>query len=458
MVLGGGDIGGYVDLGLPSGLLWCVHNVGGTNQEDYGYYFSWGNVDGHIKDSGYKFNSTDYNNTPGKSLTGNIPVDETYDIARKEMGSPWRLPTRLDFKELYNRTDSEWVADYNGTGVAGRKFMKKSDHSVFIFLPACGYYNSTTLNNEGTYGRYWSSGYNNSTAAYGMDFRNNTVSFEQYLSRYQGLSGRAVQKPTYSITITLIGDLVEGITVTLTDSDDVSHSGTTDANGVVQLSGVVSGSAKVSASGYQLTNSSITVNASSRSFTCGFAPLGVWAYYADGTFKSEAEADTDAIGVAVVTANCGFVIDKLATNNNRTIGYGGYNKNLSDIGVVITSDANTANLDFAGESNTTKIINALYGINDGNATGAAAAEACRAAFNGNGYMGSLGEWSEAYTNKSAVDSIMTKIGGTAIGTYSFWCSTLGDNNQKAWVKAWNNGNQSSTNRSNTSRVRAFKAL
>lgn len=79
----------------------------------------------------------------------------------------------------------------------------------------------------------------------------------------------------FSITITLTGDSVEGITVTVTDSDGISHSGTTDSNGVVQLTGVASGSAKVSASGYQLTNSSITVNASSKSFTCRLVPLGV---------------------------------------------------------------------------------------------------------------------------------------------------------------------------------------
>ena len=32
----------WVDLGLPSGLLWCSHNVGATNPEEYGDYYAWG--------------------------------------------------------------------------------------------------------------------------------------------------------------------------------------------------------------------------------------------------------------------------------------------------------------------------------------------------------------------------------------------------------------------------------
>jgi hypothetical protein len=37
----------YVDLGLPSGLLWATCNVGAKSPEEAGLYFSWGNVEGH---------------------------------------------------------------------------------------------------------------------------------------------------------------------------------------------------------------------------------------------------------------------------------------------------------------------------------------------------------------------------------------------------------------------------
>lgn len=188
-------------------------------------------------------------------------------------------------------------------------------------------------------------------------------------------------------------------------------------------------------------------------------PLGVWAYYADGSIRDYANADTNAIGVAVVTENCGFVIDKLATNGNNRIAYGGYNKDLSNIGVVVSSNVNTAITDFDGEDNTTKLINALDGYNDGYVTGAAAAEACRAAFGGNGYMGSLGEWNEAYANKSAVDSMMAKIGGTAILTNRVhWSSTLYNASSTSWNISWNDGYLNGNGRSYNALVRAFKAL
>ena len=187
------EVKDMVDLGLPSGVKWCNHNIGGTNPEDYGYYFSWGNVEGHAKGSGYNFNSSTYNSTPGHSLTGNIAVGDTYDIARNVMGSPWRLPTRVEFKELYDNTDSEWVSNYNNTGVAGRKFMKKSDHSVYIFFPACGFYNGTALSYEGTYGFYWSSTFYSSSDAYYLNFDSSNVYPEYFNLRYYGFSGRAVQ-------------------------------------------------------------------------------------------------------------------------------------------------------------------------------------------------------------------------------------------------------------------------
>lgn len=189
---GGGEVE-YVDLGLPSGLLWATCNIGADSPKEAGMYFSWGNVEGHAKGEGYNFNSSTYNSTPGHNLTVDIAVGDTYDIARNVMGSPWRLPTRVEFKELYDNTDSEWVSDYNGTGVAGLKFMKKSDHSVYIFFPACGYYNGTSLSNEGTGGRYWSSTYYSSNNAYCLSFSSSLVYPEYYnIYRYYGFSGRAV--------------------------------------------------------------------------------------------------------------------------------------------------------------------------------------------------------------------------------------------------------------------------
>ena len=194
--------GDYVDLGLPSGILWAKGNlVKDSNgnysigaETDWGTYVSWGNIDGHNEGEGYDFSSTNYSSTPGSSVSADIPsTDAAHDICFARLGSPWHLPTKEDFQELYNYTDSEWVADYNGTGVAGRKFMKKTNHSVYVFFPASGYYGGTSLSLRGRGGSYWSSSFNSATSAYRLYFNSSSVYPQDYFNRHLGFTVRPVQ-------------------------------------------------------------------------------------------------------------------------------------------------------------------------------------------------------------------------------------------------------------------------
>jgi uncharacterized protein (TIGR02145 family) len=193
---------GFVDLGLPSGKKWAIGNLVKDSQgnysigeeTDWGTYVSWGNIIGHNEGEGYDFSDANYNSTPGHSVAANIPSnDAAHDIALATLGSPWHLPTKDDFQELYDNTDSEWVADYNGTGVAGRKFMKKSDHSVYVFFPASGYYNGTSLSNRGTNGFYWSSSFYSATYACRLYFYSSSVYPQNYSYRRYGFTVRPVQ-------------------------------------------------------------------------------------------------------------------------------------------------------------------------------------------------------------------------------------------------------------------------
>jgi uncharacterized protein (TIGR02145 family) len=193
---------GFVDLGLPSGLKWAQGNLVKDSQgnysigaeTDWGTYVSWGNIIGHNEGEGYDFSDANYNSTPGHSVAANIPSnDAAHDIALATLGSPWHLPTKEDFQELYDNTDSEWVADYNGTGVAGRKFMKKSDHSVYVFFPASGGYNGTSLNGRGTNGYYWSSSFYSTTYAYDLNFNSSSVNPQNDNGRRFGFTVRPVQ-------------------------------------------------------------------------------------------------------------------------------------------------------------------------------------------------------------------------------------------------------------------------
>ena len=180
---------GFVDLALPSGLLWCEHNVGASTPYEHGLYFSWGNVTGHAEGSGYDFSNAVYAETDGAALTGNIPTNNTYDMARHNMGSPCRLPTVGEFRELHNNCDSEWTDE---DGVAGRRWTSRINGNS-VFFPASGYYNGTTSYDRGSDGNYWSSSCVSETNAYYLYFISGRVNPADDYSRRYGFSVRAVQ-------------------------------------------------------------------------------------------------------------------------------------------------------------------------------------------------------------------------------------------------------------------------
>ena len=183
---------GAVDLALPSGLLWCEHNVGAASPYDDGLYFSWGNITGHTGDDGYDFgtaNDGPYASTPGAALTGDIPAGNDYDAARHNMGTPWRMPTQPEFQELYDNCDSLWTDE---DGVAGRRFTSRINGNS-IFFPASGHRGGTGLNNRGSHGYYWSSSLNSQTRGYSLHFNASGVNPAYYYNRFYGFPVRAVQ-------------------------------------------------------------------------------------------------------------------------------------------------------------------------------------------------------------------------------------------------------------------------
>ena len=183
---------GFVDLALPSGLLWCEHNVGASTPYEDGLYFSWGNVEGHTGTDGYDFGTSNdgpYASTPGAALTGNIPANNTYDAARHNMGAPCRLPTVGEFQELNSNCTSEWTDE---DGVAGRRFTSNINGNS-IFFPASGLRYGTGLNNRGSYGLYWSASLYSSVGGYHLYFYSGGVSPANINNRFLGFSVRAVQ-------------------------------------------------------------------------------------------------------------------------------------------------------------------------------------------------------------------------------------------------------------------------
>lgn len=202
-----------IDLGLPSGTLWAKGNIvsdgnGGYkigDETDCGAYFSWGNVDPHFSSDGSTFDDsynwgessvdTPYSGSAGSSIsttgTGRLyTANTTNDAARACLGGSWQVPTATQFKELYDNTDNQWSAI---SGVYGRKFMKKTDHSVYVFFPAAGYGRSTSLYNRGLFGYYWSSSKGPADFGYTFYFDSSNVLSQSFNSQYFGCSVRAVQ-------------------------------------------------------------------------------------------------------------------------------------------------------------------------------------------------------------------------------------------------------------------------
>ena len=183
---------GFVDLALPSGLLWCEHNVGASTPYEDGLYFSWGNVEGHTGTDGYDFGTSNdgpYASTPGAALTGNIPTNGTYDAARHNMGAPCRMPTVGEFQELNAQCDSEWTDE---DGVSGRRFTSRINGNS-IFFPASGYRSGTGLYSRGSYGLYWSASLYSQARGYALHFDASAVNPAYGNYRFNGFPVRAVQ-------------------------------------------------------------------------------------------------------------------------------------------------------------------------------------------------------------------------------------------------------------------------
>ena len=142
-----GTINGHdwVDLGLPSGLKWATCNVGASQPHGYGNYYAWGETT--TKSSYTEENSRTY----GVSMN-DISGNATYDAARANWGSTWRMPTKAEMQELENNCTWTWTTQ---NGVNGMRVTGPNGNS--IFLPAAGISVESSRSYVGGGGDYWSS-------------------------------------------------------------------------------------------------------------------------------------------------------------------------------------------------------------------------------------------------------------------------------------------------------------
>ena len=188
----------YVDLGLPSGLLWAACNVGSCTHEGYGKFFAWaetapkaaycwskyryaynpkyypecpgpgGDADTiHFEygDNGPNLGLTKYNTQDAWSHEGididhgpdyKTTLDLGDDAAWAIMKNGWRTPTVEEWEELIAGT-TPTRDEVNGIG--GIRYTAPNGNS--IFLPFAGSYNVTLHSNyyncgNQPQGQYWS--------------------------------------------------------------------------------------------------------------------------------------------------------------------------------------------------------------------------------------------------------------------------------------------------------------
>ena len=200
----------YVDLGLPSGLLWATCNVGADTPEEYGDYFAWGETQ---PKENYQFYTYQF----GEQLHINkyctqdhlivlLPED---DAATANWGANWRMAREDEWQELRDNTTRTMTTQ---NGVKGLLYTASNGNS--IFMPAAGYRYGTSIGNARNYGYYW-------TSSLGTEYAYNARKIYFYSSNYYisndyrcyGMSVRAVRSAPQSFIIEATVDPEESGTI-----------------------------------------------------------------------------------------------------------------------------------------------------------------------------------------------------------------------------------------------------
>ena len=182
-----------IDLGLPSGTLWCKYNLDvdpnqlSTPNDWYGSYYAWGELEGNKTKNGksyfswdnYKFGNGDngeltkYCNKSRYGLNGFtdnlsellLEDDIAYQF-KKYNNLKFHIPTKEQFEELLKYTKNYWVKNYDpnklvnnskdDVGIKGLNDRIFEGNGNIMFIPAAGFC-CDSRDFVGVEGNYWSS-------------------------------------------------------------------------------------------------------------------------------------------------------------------------------------------------------------------------------------------------------------------------------------------------------------
>ena len=183
-----GSINGhaYVDLGLPSGVLWATCNLGADSPEEYGDYYAWGETSSKAEYT--KKNSKTYKK---ESYKYDIGGKSDTDAAYANWGGTWRLPSKAETEELVDKC--VWTLIVEG-GNFGYKVTGPNGRS--IFLPVAGMQIDSSVELADVACRYWTSTPNESNAesAYTLFFAGEYLEVSDFDCRFVGCPIRAISE------------------------------------------------------------------------------------------------------------------------------------------------------------------------------------------------------------------------------------------------------------------------
>ena len=162
----------YVDLGLPSGLKWASCNLGATSPEQPGDYYAWGETEPKERydwdsykqsksvtnaDGTSYYNLTKYCTDAEKGLDGftdgKTQLEPVDDAATVKLGSPWRMPTEAEVKELVE--GCTWTKETVNDTPCLRATSKANGKSIVIC--SAGVIDGSDYATQGSFTGFWTS-------------------------------------------------------------------------------------------------------------------------------------------------------------------------------------------------------------------------------------------------------------------------------------------------------------
>lgn len=121
----------YVDLGLPSGIMWAKCDLGGTSPEKYGDEYSWGETWTKTSNDYYYFTDiVEGQYTKYDSRDKRFFLEKEDDAAYLRLGEGWRYPTWNEVQELY---DNCTATESTLNGWPGVMFVSKINNNYIFF-------------------------------------------------------------------------------------------------------------------------------------------------------------------------------------------------------------------------------------------------------------------------------------------------------------------------------------